>query len=111
MMFISNTLCEMAIEYSSVRSGPNLNQNWIDAFQYIENGMIEKALVSLARERQNWLHRNDMLIRASRHYEGAMLAFIRQATSSFKSNSNEVNFIFILIFFSLIIIYLFIKSL
>ncbi len=35
--------------------------------------------------------RNDLLIRASRHYEGAMLAFIRQATSSFKSHSTQTN--------------------
>ncbi len=35
--------------------------------------------------------RNDLLIRASRHYEGAMLAFIRRATSSFKSNSGKTN--------------------
>lgn len=36
------------------------------------------------------MNRNDLLIRASRHYEGAMLAFIRQATSSFNSKASRV---------------------
>lgn len=86
MVFISNILCEMALGMSSVRSGPNLNQSWQNAFQLIEDGLFEKALAELSKERQNWMHRNDLLIRASRHYEGAMLAFIRQATSTFKYN-------------------------
>ena len=87
MAYMSNTLCEMAQSFSSVRSGPGLNVNWSTGFELIENGQIEQAIRELAKERQNWLSRDDLLIRASRHYESAMLAFIRQATSSFKSNS------------------------
>ena len=41
--------------------------------------------------RQVWMNRNDLLIRASRHYEGAMLAFIRQATSCFKKSTADKN--------------------
>jgi hypothetical protein len=89
MIFISNTLCTMALSLSSVRSGPSLNQNWLHAFRFIELGQTERALYEMNKERQNWMHRDDLLIRASRHYEGAMLAFIRQATSSFKSNSKS----------------------
>lgn len=37
------------------------------------------------------MNRSDLIIRASRHYEGAMLALIRQATACFKHN--KVNFI------------------
>lgn len=96
MAYMSNTLCEMAQSFSSVRSGPGLNVNWSTGFDLIENGQIEQAIVELAKERQNWLSRDDLLIRASRHYESAMLAFIRQATSSFKSNSPEFNVMFII---------------
>ena len=91
MMFIANTLCEMAGRASSVRSGPALNVNWSNAFQLVESGQIEAALRELFKERLNWMHRNDLLIRASRHFEAATLAFIRQATSSFVSDSKHLN--------------------
>jgi hypothetical protein len=101
MAYMSNTLCEMAQSFSSVRSGPGLNVNWSSGFELIENGQIEQAIRELAKERKNWLGRDDLLIRASRHYESAMLAFIRQATSSFKSNSPEFNVIIPLFMFFL----------
>ena len=91
MAFVSTTLCEMAFDFKSVRSGPSLNANWLHAYQLIESSQIEKAILELSKIRQNWMHRNDLLIRASRHYEGAMLAFIRQATSSFKTSLSESN--------------------
>lgn len=91
MAFVSITLSEMALEYSTLRSGPSQNANWLDSFQLIENGQIKQAIIALSKERQNWMTRNDLLIRASRHYEGAMLAFIRQATASFKSQNAELN--------------------
>jgi fucokinase len=94
MAFVSTTLCEMASDFKSVRSGPSLNTNWLYAYQLIENSQIEKAIIELSKVRQNWMHRSDLLIRASRHYEGAMLAFIRQAISSFKTTSSESNVIF-----------------
>lgn len=78
----------MGHNFSTIRSGPSLNINWTNAFQYIENGKIEEALIELSKERKNWLNRDDLLIRASRHYEGAMLAFIRLATTSFKNGSS-----------------------
>jgi fucokinase len=95
MAFVSTTLCEMASDFKSVRSGPSLNTNWIYAYQLIENSQIEKAIIELSKVRQNWMHRSDLLIRASRHYEGAMLAFIRQAISSFKTKPSESNVIII----------------
>ncbi len=73
----------MASDMSSVRSGPSLNSNWSHAFQQIttnnstgsiggeENSVqIERALYEIQKERCNWMHRCDLLIRASRHYEG-----------------------------------------
>lgn len=100
MIFMSNTLCEMATHLSIVRSGPGLNVNWLNAFKFIENGQIEQALCELSKERKNWMDRPDLIIRAARHYEGAMLAFIRQATSSFKTNDPGSN-VFLFIFFTL----------
>lgn len=81
----------MSSNYGTVRSGPSLNANWLNAFNYIENNQIEKALIELSKERKKWMDRSDLIIRAARHYEGAMLGFIRQATSSFKSNISEKN--------------------
>ena len=85
MSFISSTLFEMAVDYNGIRSGPNANARWLSAFDFIENGQYEQAVHELCKERKNWIHRHDLLIRASRHYEGAMLSFIRQSTSSFKN--------------------------
>lgn len=89
MIFISNILCEMGSSRSTVRSGPSLNSNWLHAFACIEANRIEHALGELSKERRNWTHRDDMLIRAARHYEGAMLAFIRLATSCFKLDNSQ----------------------
>lgn len=78
----------MGHNFSTIRSGPGMNLNWTNGFKLIENGQIEQALSELSKERKNWLSRDDLLIRASRHYEGAMLAFIRLATTSFKNGSS-----------------------
>ena len=53
-------------------------------------GEINQALIEMSNERINWMHRSDLLIRASRHYEGATLAFIRQATSSFMNSPDGI---------------------
>ena len=98
MAFISTVLCEMAFDFKSVRSGPSLNTNWVFAYQLIQNLENEKAIVELSKIRENWMHRNDLVIRASRHYEGAMLAFIRQATSCFKTSLSESENVSYLIF-------------
>lgn len=91
MVFISNTLYEMALSHNGVRSGPSNNSNWNYAFHLIEEGKINSALIELQKERLNWMKRDDLLIRAARHYEGATLSFIRQATSSFSLSKNNVN--------------------
>ena len=45
--------------------------------------------------RKSWMERPDLIIRASRHYDGAMLAFIKQAVSKFQSDDSEFNVIFL----------------
>lgn len=79
----------MASSHGTVRNGPCLNTKWLNAFSFIEKNQIEQALGELTNERRNWLQRPDLIIRAARHYEGAMLAFIRLATSCFKSDIVE----------------------
>ena len=80
----------MASSRFSVRSGPGLNSNWLSAFACIEANNIEQALSELSKERRKWMNRPDLIIRAARHYEGSMLAFIRLATSCFKLDSSNV---------------------
>lgn len=95
MIFISNILYEIASRESAsggataVRSGPGLNSKWQNAFEYIESRQIEQGLVELSKERRNWMQRPDWIIRAARHYEGAMLAFIRLATACFRIDNSE----------------------
>lgn len=43
-----------------------------------------KGVLALAKEREKWMGRADLLIRASRHYEGAAQILIRQAVMTAK---------------------------
>jgi fucokinase len=89
MGFISYVLSKMAMDFSNFRTGPNLNSSWLHAYSLIDGGgSYAEAVKELCKERKNWMHRKDLLIRASRHYEGAMLAFIRRAVLTIKTNSN-----------------------
>jgi hypothetical protein len=49
MAFISITLSEMALDFSTLRSGPNLNSSWLDSFQLIEREQTKHAILSLAK--------------------------------------------------------------
>ncbi len=44
-----------------------------------QNGHVTEAILELKKLRENWLDRPDLILRAARHYEGAMQAFIRCA--------------------------------
>jgi fucokinase len=104
MSFMSQTLCQMASSFSSLRSGPYLNTSWTHAYELIQSGHVGQALVELSKERKKWMQRDDLIIRASRHYEGAMLALIRRATSIFyvandTHNTNNVSINFHGLFF------------
>ena len=51
---------------------------------YVQKGDIEHGVEALAIERQHWLSRPELLIRAARHYEGAAQILIRHAVMSAK---------------------------
>lgn len=88
MAFISNTLCEMSNEFNLLRSGPYLNPQWLRAYEMIEDELVKESLSEMKRLRLNWMQRADLLLRASRHYEGAMQTFIRKAVGTCREHIN-----------------------
>ncbi|CAH3175669.1 unnamed protein product, partial [Porites lobata] len=76
---IADVLGAMAGERAGLRSGPARNESWMDAFQCLEKGDIPAGVNALAEERNKWLERPDLLIRAARHYEGAEQILRRKA--------------------------------
>ncbi|XP_056680562.1 L-fucose kinase isoform X2 [Monodelphis domestica] len=79
---IADVLGCMAGGHGGLRSGPAANQEWALAFQYLEKGDMARGVEELARERDKWLGRPALLVRAARHYEGAEQILIRQAVIS-----------------------------
>ncbi|KAJ8252633.1 hypothetical protein COCON_G00219450 [Conger conger] len=65
-----------------LRSGPAANPAWGPAFARLERGDLPGGVQALAEERQNWMSRPDLLVRAARHYEGAGQVLLRQAVMS-----------------------------
>ncbi|KAG7256593.1 hypothetical protein CRUP_024425 [Coryphaenoides rupestris] len=65
-----------------LRSGPAANQAWRPALSLLEAGKVQEGVASLARQRDLWLHRPDLLVRAARHYEGAGQVLLRRAVMS-----------------------------
>ncbi|CAL8260183.1 unnamed protein product [Merluccius merluccius] len=65
-----------------LRSGPAANQAWSPALALLEEGKVQEGVASLARQRDLWLHRPDLLVRAARHYEGAGQVLLRRAVMS-----------------------------
>ncbi|XP_039707745.1 L-fucose kinase isoform X2 [Pteropus medius] len=65
-----------------LRSGPAANPDWIRPFSYLECGDLAGGVEALAQERDKWLSRPALLVRAARHYEGAGQILIRQAVMS-----------------------------
>ncbi|KAJ7998244.1 hypothetical protein DPEC_G00220590 [Dallia pectoralis] len=65
-----------------LRSGPAANPSWRHAFSLLEQGDLPGGVQALASERNNWLSRPDLLVRAARHYEGAGQVLLRQAVMS-----------------------------
>ncbi|XP_046842664.1 L-fucose kinase-like [Xenia sp. Carnegie-2017] len=76
---IADVLSEMAGNDVGLRSGPAANEDWMHAYRMLENGNISEGVMELANQRKKWMERPDLLIRAARHYEGAMQILIRHA--------------------------------
>ncbi|XP_036130162.1 L-fucose kinase [Molossus molossus] len=79
---VADVLGYMAEGRGGLRSGPAANPEWIQPFQYLECGDLAGGVKALAQERDKWLSRPVLLVRAARHYEGAGQILIRQAVMS-----------------------------
>ncbi|XP_012586129.1 PREDICTED: L-fucose kinase [Condylura cristata] len=79
---VADVLGCMAEGRGGLRSGPAANPEWLRPFSYLEFGDLEAGVKALARERDKWLSRPALLVRAARHYEGAVQILIRQAVMS-----------------------------
>ncbi|XP_067651598.1 L-fucose kinase-like isoform X1 [Haliotis asinina] len=81
---IADILGCMAGNKGGLRSGPAANKTWSKAFGYLEALDLSVGVPALAKERERWLGRPDLLVRAARHYEGAAQILIRQAVMTAK---------------------------
>ncbi|XP_037265116.1 L-fucose kinase isoform X1 [Falco rusticolus] len=79
---IAEVLGCMAQGEGGLRSGPAANREWASAFRRLESGDIAGGVRELAAERQKWMSRPALLVRAARHYEGAEQILVRQAVMS-----------------------------
>ncbi|NWV73825.1 FUK kinase, partial [Dasyornis broadbenti] len=79
---IAEVLGCMAQGEGGLRSGPAANREWASAFGCLESGDIAGGVRELAAERQKWMSRPALLVRAARHYEGAEQILVRQAVMS-----------------------------
>lgn len=68
---IANTLAEMAGgDRAGLRSGPYLNREWKYGLLMCEEKKYLLCIQHLIKQRQVWMDRPDLLIRAARHYDG-----------------------------------------
>ncbi|XP_034494774.1 L-fucose kinase isoform X5 [Ailuropoda melanoleuca] len=79
---VADVLGCMAEGQGGLRSGPAANPGWMRPFSYLECGDLVGGVQALAQERDKWLSRPALLVRAARHYEGAGQILIRQAVMS-----------------------------
>ncbi|XP_035981542.1 L-fucose kinase [Fundulus heteroclitus] len=79
---IADVLVCMAQGKGGLRSGPAANEAWSSAYFLLEEGNLKEGVSALAAQRQHWLSRPDLLVRAARHYEGAGQVLLRQAVMS-----------------------------
>ncbi|XP_028333387.1 L-fucose kinase isoform X2 [Physeter macrocephalus] len=79
---VADVLGCMAEGQGGLRSGPAANPDWVRPFSYLECGDLARGVAALAEERDKWLSRPALLVRAARHYEGAGQILIRQAVMS-----------------------------
>ncbi|CAF1213343.1 unnamed protein product [Rotaria magnacalcarata] len=83
---IANTLAEMAGgDRAGLRSGPYLNREWKYALLMFEEGKYVLGIQHLIKQRQLWIDRPDLLIRAARHYDGATQTLIKQGVLTCRS--------------------------
>ncbi|XP_063801940.1 L-fucose kinase isoform X2 [Pseudophryne corroboree] len=79
---VADLLGCMADGEGGLRSGPAANSAWAPGYRLLEKGDISQGVKLMAEERQRWLSRPALLLRAARHYEGAEQILIRRAVMS-----------------------------
>ncbi|KAM5127525.1 L-fucose kinase [Mantella aurantiaca] len=79
---VADLLGCMAAGEGGLRSGPAANKAWAPAYRLLEEGGVAQGVRLMAEERQRWLSRPALLLRAARHYEGAEQILIRRAVMS-----------------------------
>ncbi|KAK7891654.1 hypothetical protein WMY93_023617 [Mugilogobius chulae] len=79
---IADVLVVMAGGKGGLRSGPAANEAWRSAYALLEEGDLSRGVQALTQQRDKWLCRPDLLVRAARHYEGAGQVLLRQAVMS-----------------------------
>ncbi|XP_033970067.1 LOW QUALITY PROTEIN: L-fucose kinase, partial [Trematomus bernacchii] len=79
---IADVLVIMAGGRGGLRSGPAANEAWSHAYSLLEEGDLRGGVKALAAQRDHWLSRPDLLVRAARHYEGAGQVLLRRAVMS-----------------------------
>uniref|UniRef100_A0A669DFA5 L-fucose kinase n=1 Tax=Oreochromis niloticus TaxID=8128 RepID=A0A669DFA5_ORENI len=79
---IADVLVCMAGGQGGLRSGPAANEAWSSAYAMLEEGDLKGGVDALTVQRQHWLSRPDLLVRAARHYEGAGQVLLRKAVMS-----------------------------
>lgn len=79
---VADLLGCMADGEGGLRSGPAANKAWAPGYLLLEKGDIAQGVRLMAVERQKWLSRPALLLRAARHYEGAEQILIRRAVMS-----------------------------
>eukprot|EP00795_Rhopilema_esculentum_P010877 gene10877-19700_t len=79
---IADIIGDKAQNKGGLRSGPASNLSWQKGFELLEQDKIADAVSFFAKERQSWLSRPDLLVRAARHYEGAFQVQVRKAVGT-----------------------------
>uniref|UniRef100_A0AAQ4QDP6 L-fucose kinase n=1 Tax=Gasterosteus aculeatus aculeatus TaxID=481459 RepID=A0AAQ4QDP6_GASAC len=82
---IADVLVCMAGGRGGLRSGPAANEAWSSAYSLLEKGDLKAGVEALATQRNHWLSRPDLLVRAARHYEGAGQVLLRKAVMSLQT--------------------------
>ena len=75
----------MADGGGGLRSGPAHNKDFSLSFSLLERGDFLSGLTELIKAREVWLDRPSRMIRAARHYEGAVQLLVRQTVLSARS--------------------------
>ena len=78
----ADLLGAMAVGRGGLRSGPAHNPAFSPALDSLEAGRLEQGLVELQQARAAWVTSPSRLVRAARHYEGAVQALVRQTVLS-----------------------------